>query len=176
MSAPPPARVAIMGGAGAGKSTLARRVGAALGLPVVHLDRVVFGPGWTRLPVPLARERLKAMLAPGAWVVEGSYGELADLTLPRADLVIWLDQPAWLRLWRCWRKTRIHRDRPRADRPDDCAERFGLRYVRDILSFGGWSVELESRLVRASGRAPLRLRGDAAVARFAEGLAEAPHS
>jgi adenylate kinase family enzyme len=170
MSSPPPARIAIMGGAGAGKSTLARRVGEALQLPVVHLDRVVFGPGWTRLPVPLARERLKALLAGGAWVVEGSYGELADLTLPTADLVIWLDQPAWLRLWRSWRKTRIHRGRPRADRPDDCAEGFSLRYAKDILSFGRWSAELERRLTRASGRAPLRLRGDAAIADFAEGL------
>jgi adenylate kinase family enzyme len=165
-----PARIAIMGGAGAGKSTLARRVGEALGLPVVHLDRVVFGPGWTRLPVPLARERLKALLAPGAWVVEGSYGELADLTLPNADLVIWIDQPAWLRLWRSWRKTRIHRGRPRADRPDDSAEGFSLRYAKDILSFGRWSPRVESRLTQASGRPPLRLRGDAAVARFADGL------
>lgn len=153
-----------MGGAGAGKSTLARRLGEVLQLPVVHLDRLVFGPGWTRVPIPLVRERLAAVLAPGAWVVEGSYGELADLTLPTADLVIWIDQPAWLRLWRSWRKTRIHRGRPRADRPDDCAEGFSLRYAKDILSFGQWSTALESRLARASGRPPLRLEGDAAVA------------
>jgi adenylate kinase family enzyme len=172
---PPPSCIAILGGAGAGKSTLARRVGETLGLPVVHLDRVVFGPGWTRIPVPQARERLAVLLASGAWVVEGSYGELADLTLPNADLVIWIDQPAWLRLWRSWRKTRIHRDRPRADRPDDCAEGFGLRYARDIMSFGRWSPTVESRLARASGRAPLRLRGDAAVARFVEALS-APQS
>ena len=170
MSSATVGRIAIMGGGGAGKSTLARRVGEALGLPVVHLDRVVFGPGWTRLPVALARERLKPMLASGRWVVEGSYGELADLILPNADLVIWIDQPALLRLWRSWRKTRIHRGRPRADRPDGCAEGFSLHYAANILTFGGWSAGLQSSLTRASGRAPLRLRGDAAVARFAEGL------
>ena len=160
------ARIAILGGAGAGKSTLARRIGEARGLPVVHLDRVVFGPGWTRIAVPLARERLAAMLEPGAWVVEGTYAELADLTLPRADLVIWIDQPAWLRLWRAWRKTRLHRDGPRADRPDGCAEGFGWAYARTVLRFGGWSPALERRLTEAAGRPPLRLRGDRAAARF----------
>ena len=88
------ARIAILGGAGAGKSTLARRIGEARGLPVVHLDLMVFGSGWSRIEAPLARERLAAALEPGAWVVEGTYPELADLTLPHADLVIWVDQPA----------------------------------------------------------------------------------
>ena len=156
------ARIAILGGAGAGKST----IGEARGLPVVHLDRVVFGPGWTRIAVPLAREQLAAMLEPGAWVVEGTYAELADLTLPRADLVIWVDQPAWLRLWRTWRKTRIHRDRPRADRPDGCEEGFDWAYARTVLRFGAWSPALERRLTEAAGRPPLRLRGDRAAARF----------
>lgn len=32
-------RVAIIGSGGAGKSTLARQVGDATGLPVIHLDR-----------------------------------------------------------------------------------------------------------------------------------------
>ena len=41
-------RIAILGGGGAGKSTLTRQLGAALGLPVIHLDRLVFGPGWAR--------------------------------------------------------------------------------------------------------------------------------
>ena len=165
-----PARIAILGGAGAGKSTLARRVGEALGLPVVHLDRVVYGPGWTRLSVPVTRERLAALLEPSAWVVEGSYAELADLTLPRAELVIWIDQPAWLRLWRTWRKTRIHRDRPRADRPDGCDDGFDWAYALTVLRFGRWSPALEDRLAEAAGRRPMRLRGDRAVARFADGL------
>jgi adenylate kinase family enzyme len=163
-------RIAILGGAGAGKSTLARHVGGALGLPVVHLDRVVYGPGWARIAVPVARERLAALLEPGAWVVEGTYAELADLTLPRVDLVIWIDQPAWLRLWRTWRKTRTHRGRPRADRPDGCDEGFDWAYALTVLRFGRWSPALEGRLTEAAGRPPVRLRGDRAVARFADGL------
>ena len=155
-----------MGGAGAGKSTVARRLGEALDAPVIHLDRLLFGSGWTPVNTPTFRTRLAPLVAADAWVVDGTYGEVADLILGRADLTIWLDQPLWRRLWRSWRKTRIHRAAPRADRPDGCEERFGWAYVWQIISFGGWSKGLRERLQRASAGPVVRLRGDRAVKWF----------
>lgn len=160
-------RIAILGGAGAGKSTLARRLGEARGLPVIHLDRLVYGPGWTRLGPDQLRARLAAAIASGTWVVDGTYAEASALTLPLADAVLWLDQPTWLRLWRCWRKTRRHRGRPRADRPDGCEERFGWRYIRDVFSFGRWSEALERRLDAQASAPVIRVRGDRGVAALA---------
>ena len=43
-------RVIIMGPPGSGKSTLARRIGTQHGLPVFHLDRAYWQPGWTMTP------------------------------------------------------------------------------------------------------------------------------
>jgi adenylate kinase family enzyme len=43
-------RVAIIGSRGAGKSTLARKLGGILGLPVIHLDKEYWQPGWTEPP------------------------------------------------------------------------------------------------------------------------------
>jgi len=165
---PPDARrVAILGGGGAGKSTLARQLGEARGLPVIHLDRLVYGPGWMRLGADEVRAHLRVAIEAGAWVVEGTYAEASALTLPAADAVLWLDQPTLLRLWRCWRKTRRHRGRPRADRPDGCEERFGWTYVRDVFTFGRWSKALERRL-NAQARTPIiRVRGDRAIAALA---------
>ena len=159
-------RIAILGGAGAGKSTLARQLGAALGLPVIHLDLLAFGPGWTRRSPAALQAALAPALEPGAWVVEGTYDEASRLTLPAADLVLWLDQPVWRRMWRAWRKTVVHRDRPRADRPDDCDERFGWRYAQMVLSFGAWSPQLAARLESRSAGTVQRLRGDAEVRRL----------
>lgn len=158
-----PRRVTILGGAGAGKSRLAREIGVALGLPVIHLDRLVYAPGWRRRDMASVCADLEPSLATGAWVVDGIYRETSPLVLPRAELVIWLDQPAWLRLWRSWRKTQIRRNAPRADRPDGCDERFGWRYLLAILSFGTLSPTLGARLEDLAGQPVLRLSGDRAV-------------
>ena len=158
-------RIAILGGGGAGKSTLARRLGASLGLPVIHLDRIVFGPGWLRREPEEVQSRLAAMLG-DAWIVEGTYAEASALTLPRADLVLWLDQPAWRRLWRAWRKTRDHRGKPRADQPDDCEEGFDWKYARTILGFGRWTPGVERWLDEISATPVVRLCGDRDIAKL----------
>ncbi|MFO1014872.1 MAG: MATE family efflux transporter [Caulobacteraceae bacterium] len=173
-TAPPPSldgdfhRIVVMGGAGAGKSTLARALGAAHGLEVIHMDRLVFGPKWRRRPDAEVIEDLRNLLGRDRWIVEGVYPFIWPLTLPQADLVIWIEQPSLTRLWRAWRKTRIHRGRERADRPDGCEEGFSLRYAWDILKFGTFTKRLEAGLKSAAPQAlVLALRGDREVAAIA---------
>ena len=160
-------RVAILGGAGAGKSTLARQFGERLALPVIHLDRLMFDPGWTRVETLVARHRVSAALPPDGWIVEGSYPEVSDLTLPFADLIVWIEQPAWLRVLRAWGKTRLHSDTQRPDRPEGCPEAFGLNYLQAILRFGRWTPALEAAIRSAAPGASIRrLCGDGQVAGF----------
>jgi adenylate kinase family enzyme len=165
--APPrPTRIAILGGGGSGKSTLALRLGAALGLPIIHLDRLVYGPAWARQSPNRVRENLLLLVEKGPWIVDGAYVEAAPVTLPRADLILWLDQPVWRRLYRAWRKTRDHQGKPRPDRPDDCEETFGWSYVSSILSFGRLSRDLERWLGELAKTPVVRLRGDRDIARL----------
>ena len=42
-------RIMIIGCGGAGKSTLARQLGEKLNLPVVHLDKLFWLPGWEHI-------------------------------------------------------------------------------------------------------------------------------
>jgi adenylate kinase family enzyme len=166
------ARIAILGGAGAGKSTFARRLAEGLGLGVVHLDRLVFGPRWARRPKSDVRRDLTEALRDDHWVVEGTYPEVFDLVLPRSDLIIWLEQPVWLRLIRSWRKTRIHAGRPRADRPDGCEEGFDFSYATTIVQFGRWTKDIQQGLASIAPDASImHLRGDAAAERFVKDVA-----
>lgn len=164
-------RVVILGGAGAGKSTLARALGGRLDLPVTHLDRLCYDPGWMRVGAEEFSNRVSQALQGDRWVVEGTYHEASVISLPRADLVVWVQQPVLLRLWRAWRKTRRHRNAPRADRPDGCAEGFDLAYARTVLSFGRWTSAIEASVKGVAAQARvLCVRSDREVAALVEGL------
>lgn len=86
-----PSRVLVAGTAGAGKTTLAGAVSAALGIEHVEIDALFHGPGWTPRPSFVADV---ARLAAGpAWVTEWQYDAARPLLAERADLVVWLDLP-----------------------------------------------------------------------------------
>jgi adenylate kinase family enzyme len=105
-------RVVILGRGGAGKSVLARELGAATGLPVVELDREF----WTPDLQPLPREdwaRHQAILAADPrWIMDGDLGPYDDVEprLRRADTVVVLDLPLWLCAWRAWHRGPERRD------------------------------------------------------------------
>ena len=86
-------RILVIGSPGAGKSTLASRLAERLGLPLIHLDREYFGPGWTTPTKPEWRAQVTALAARPAWVMDGNYASTFDIRVPRATAIVWLDLP-----------------------------------------------------------------------------------
>jgi hypothetical protein len=86
-------RVHILGGPGAGKTTLARRLAATTGLPVHHLDEVArVGGGTGRVRDAAERAPLVAQIIDAErWITEGVHLGWTDPLLARADLIVWLD-------------------------------------------------------------------------------------
>ncbi len=95
----------ILGPGGAGKSTLARRLGERTGLPVVHLDRHFWRPGWVETPREEWRLVQRELLAGDSWIADGNYSATLDARLPRADTVIFLDFSMWRAVPRALRRT-----------------------------------------------------------------------
>ena len=123
----------IVGQPGSGKSTLARRLGEASGLPVIHIDRIHWQPGWVeRSKAEKTRLCLEAE-AGERWVFEGGHSRTWPSRVARADLLVWLDRPLGLRLWRViWRAvTQLGRTRP--DMADGCPER--LRSMPEFIHY-----------------------------------------
>ncbi len=97
-------RILILGRTGSGKTTLARELAAAIGVPHVELDALYFGPDFSTVPLSLLRERTSAAIAGDRWVTDGNKSAVRDLVWPRADTVIWLDYPLVVSLWRLGRR------------------------------------------------------------------------
>ncbi|MBB4040809.1 adenylate kinase family enzyme [Microvirga flocculans] len=149
-------RILVIGSPGAGKSTLASRIAGRLDLPLIHLDREYFGPGWTMPTKPEWRERVATLAARPSWVMDGNYASTFDIRVPRATAIVWLDLPRW----RCaagvlWRVAENY-GRARADLGPDCVERFDWSFMR-------WIWDYPRRMRPKTARMLERLRSDQRV-------------
>ncbi len=116
-------RIMIMGQPGAGKSWLARELGRITGLPVVHMDRIHWMPGWVERPLAEKVVMAHAVEAGERWIFEGGLSATYENRASRAELIVWLDLPVWLRLWRVTRRSLRDLGRSRPDLPENCPEK-----------------------------------------------------
>jgi adenylate kinase family enzyme len=128
-------RVLIIGSPGAGKSTLTHALAARTGLPLHHLDRIHWLPGWTERDRDEARGMVEQVLARERWIIDGNYGSTMAMRLPRADTVVWLDYPTHLCLTRAIKRWWHYRGRNRPDMTEGCPERLDLEFLFYVLMF-----------------------------------------
>jgi adenylate kinase family enzyme len=131
-------RVAVVGSGGAGKSTFARQLGERTGIPVIHLDRHYWKPGWVQTAPHQWRARQAELVAGESWIIDGNYGGTFDVRFACADTVIVLALPRWLCVTRALRRTL--RDRGRDLQAGGCPERVDLAFLRWV-----WRYPIDSR-------------------------------
>ena len=89
-------RVLIIGSSGSGKSTLARQLGSKLELPVIHLDRHYWHPGWVGTPQDQWQRTVSRLVQRESWIIDGNYRGTLAMRLKAADSVVFLDLPPWI--------------------------------------------------------------------------------
>jgi hypothetical protein len=104
-------RVVILGRGGAGKSTLARQLGAVTGLPVTELDTLFWQAGLTATDPGRWQARQAELVQRDAWILDGDlgpYDSALDARLAAANTIIVLN----FSLLRCaWRTMLRGRER-----------------------------------------------------------------
>jgi adenylate kinase family enzyme len=128
-------RILILGSAGAGKSTLARRLAVLLKLEVIHLDRHWWQPGWVPMAKEAWQEKVREFAARQSWIIDGNYLPTLPERLAAADTVIFLDFPRLLCLWRVCKRRFVYRRKTRADLAPGCPEKLDWEFILWIWRF-----------------------------------------
>lgn len=126
-------RILIIGSGGAGKSTFARALGDATGLPVIHLDQLYWRPGWVEPPKPEFHATLERVMAEPRWILDGNYSGSLAMRIAAADAIVWLDPPRVVCLAGVV-KRRL-RGGPRPDVPAGCPEHLSWEFVTWIWNY-----------------------------------------
>jgi adenylate kinase family enzyme len=126
-------------------------MGEETGLPVVHVDKIHWMSGWVERDKPgkiaLAMEAQNL----DAWIFEGGLGATKEHRLARADTLINLDFPLWLRAWRVLKRTIQHYGRSRPDLPDGCPEQFSWEFWKWIWDTSRINRETNLRWMAKAG-------------------------
>jgi adenylate kinase family enzyme len=76
-------RLVLLGNAGAGKSTMARRIIASENIPRLSLDEIAWDEGAKRKPLDASLRRLNPFIETyDQWIIEGCYSDLVEAALP----------------------------------------------------------------------------------------------
>ena len=114
-------RVAVIGNAGGGKSTLCRALSTARHLPFFPVDHWQWKPGWIPAPYEEVKARHDDILARERWIIDG-WGP-HDLIMARfaaADTIILVDHPLAIHYWWAIKRQVVSIFSPSPDTPDGC--------------------------------------------------------
>ncbi len=151
--APEPRRVMIIGPCGAGKSTAAFKIARLLDLPLFHMDKLNWKPGWVESETGELRAKVAETAAQDRWVIEGNYGGTMELRLPRADLILYLDYPIPLCLFRILKRIFHYRGRTRPDMGEGCEERLDFAFLWYVARWNsGPRLRTEAKLAGHEGK------------------------
>lgn len=165
-------RVIVIGSGGAGKSTFARRLAGLTGLPLIHLDRLYWRPGWVETPRDEWKRIVRETVKADRWIIDGNYGATMDIRLAACDTVVLLDLPRIRCIGRALRRRLEYRGRSRPDMAEGCNEKIDSEYLLWIWRFPQRSLaELERRLATVGDAVRVvRLRSDREIEEYLSGV------
>jgi adenylate kinase family enzyme len=93
-------RIVVIGNAGGGKSTLARKLAERRGLRHVEIDRLLWQDGWVLTPTDVYMRQHREIIDGDEWLIDG-LGQQASISerIRRATEIILIDMPIWMHFW-----------------------------------------------------------------------------
>jgi AAA domain len=160
-------KIAIIGPSGAGKTTLAKKLGSRLGLKVYHLDRFFWQSSWRRESREIRIDRLQNLVQEKSWIIEGTYLNSSELHLQEANTIIFLDISPFVCLRRRIKRHREYKRHPGRDIPKGSTDVLTFIILLQILFFPfGARRKLEDKLSKFPLEKVMRLCSTKEIERF----------
>lgn len=114
---------------------MATDLAAAKGIPVLHLDRIAWRPGWRPRDIGDFLADLDAFLAKPGWVIDGNHPLGFERRARLADIAVVVEVPTAVCIWRLLRRRVRYARRTRPSMADGCAERLRLRFLWHVIRY-----------------------------------------
>ncbi|AJY76195.1 DNA topology modulation protein [Paenibacillus beijingensis] len=134
-------RVLVLGSAGSGKSTLSQKLGTILDLPVIHLDSYYWKPNWVSTSNEEWDQIVEELTMKDQWIMNGNYSRTMDIRIKRADMIIFLDMPMLLCIYRVIKRRLMYHKKTRPDMNEGCPEKLDWEFFKWV-----WNYRKRSRM------------------------------
>lgn len=135
-------KIAIVGCAGSGKTTLALQLKEELNLPLYHLDQYYWKSGWERVGLETFVEIHDSLCEQDEWIIEGSYVKCFYKRAMYADVIIFLDAPRYKCLWYVIKRSVFNFGKVIPGNSENCKQQiFSLKF----LAFLKWVWNFNNR-------------------------------
>lgn len=128
-------KIVVIGCGGAGKSTFSRTLSEILNIPVYHLDKLNWKPGWIPTPKDEWDDVIKNLVSKEEWIIDGNYGKTLDIRLKNADTIIFLNMPTYLCIYRIIKRRFMYRGKTRPDMDEGCTEKLDIDFVKWVWGY-----------------------------------------
>lgn len=131
-------RILIIGNAGSGKTTFARKLAEKYHLPLIHLDKLYWRDNWEHISREEFDFTLQAELKKPQWIIDGNFNRTLPHRLKYCDTVFFFDLPTVTCLAGITKRIITNYGKTRDDMGGDCNEYFDsqkLPLYRNVLTF-----------------------------------------
>jgi adenylate kinase family enzyme len=164
-------RILIIGCGGAGKSTMARQLGDKLQIPVVHLDKLFWKPGWVESSREEIDAKIMAEMAKPQWIMDGNYNRTLAERMRHCDTIIYLDFSRFACLMGVLKRVITTYGTVRPDMGEGCPERFDWEFLQWVWNYNKNKRESNYRLLNEATHAEtIVLKNRRAVKKFLKSL------
>lgn len=150
-------RICIIGVRASGKTTLARKLGEILRIPVCFTDALWWKANWQVEEDQCVEKKVREVLRQEHWILEGYIEPLSREKLQMADVILYLDYSSFTIVWNGLKRWYLHRKVPRAELAEGCVEKMTWEDFK-VLLFRKERKEIEEIVQKATYKTLLRFK------------------